>query len=474
MYQKKTKIVCTLGPSSDSATEIHELISAGMNIARLNFSHGSHKDHSKILKNIRKEEKKCKKIIGVLQDLQGPKIRIGKMPDQGIEVKKGEKIKLTIDEIEGFKNKKETIIPVQYKNIIKDVKKNDRLLIDDGLIEIIVEKKLRNKLFCKVKVGGIIKRKKGINIPTATISAPSITEKDKEDLKWGLKNNVDYIALSFVRKADDIKQLRKLIQNKKKNIKIVAKIETHKAIENLEEIIKEADAIMVARGDLGIEIPAETVPIIQKKMIRIANKYGKPVITATQVLQSMVKNARATRAEISDAANAIFDNTDAIMLSNESAIGKYAQAAVATLKKVALTVENEIQKHEEIINLLKKQRHNQNINPICRNACELAIDSNADAIVVYTNNGYTAREIAKHRLYIPIITITPSEKTARELTLVWGLNTILIKKISGKSTKKTDKIVKILKKAKLIKENQKIIIICNANQKEELISTYNT
>jgi pyruvate kinase len=396
------------------------------------------------------------------------------MPAEGIEIKKSEKLTLTIEEIIGFRKNKETTIPVQYKDILKDVKKGDIVMIDDGLIEIKVETKTKNSLITKVKVGGILKSHKGINVPTASISAKSITEKDRKDLNWGLEQDVDYIALSFVKSAKDIEELRKLIKAKNKTTKIIAKIERHEAIGNLKEIILASDAIMVARGDLGIEIPAETVPIVQKRMIRIANKYGKPIITATQILQSMVENAIPTRAEISDAANAVFDHTDAIMLSNESAVGKYASKATAVLRKVAETVENDMQKYEEIRETFSSQYDNGPTNAICRNACELAVDTKADMIVVYTEDGYTAKEIAKSRIYNPIVTITPDKKIARELTLVWGLNHIINETIKGKQSEKTEKIIQILKKYKLLKKNANIVIVSNASKKEKLISNYQT
>ncbi len=473
MYEKKTKIVCTLGPSSDSVTEIEALVKAGMNVARLNFSHGTYKHHKRMINNIRKVEKKTGKMIGIMQDLQGPKIRIGDMPEKGIKIKKGQTVILTIKNIEGHEEKDKIILPIQYKQIVKDVKKGDSIMIDDGLLEIKVEKVSKTELRTKVKVGGIVKSHKGVNVPTATISAKSITKKDREDLKWGLAHKVDYVALSFVKSKKDIHSLRNLIKKEGKNTKIIAKIERHEAVENLKEIVLAADGIMVARGDLGIEIPAEKVPIVQKRMIKLANKYSKPVITATQVLQSMVENAIATRAEISDAANSIFDHTDAIMLSNESAVGKYPVKAATTLKKVALTVEKELQKHPEILETMDAARNSSASDPTCINACELAIDANADIIVVYTEDGYTAREIEKTRLYIPIITITPKKQIARELTLLWGLNKTIVAKIKGKCPEKTDKIIKLLKKEKLIKKNSKVVIVCNAS-KEKLISTYNT
>lgn len=428
MYNKNTKIVCTLGPSSDSFSEIENLVGAGMNVARLNFSHGDYKDHKRILTNLRKVEKKTGKIIGVIQDLQGPKIRIGDMPKEGIQIKRGDEITLTTKKITGKNKGGKTIIPIQYKNIIKDVKTGETIFIDDGLIQLEIIAKTKTDLKCKVKIGGIVFKHKGVNCPNSSISAKTLTPKDKRDLLWGLKNKVDFVALSFVKSEKDIDELRKIIKKHRKNTKIIAKIERHEACENLEEIIKSADAIMVARGDLGIEIPAQDVPIVQKNMIHLANKYLKPVITATQVLQSMVENARATRAEISDAANAILDNTDAIMLSNETAVGKYPFRAAATLSKVAESVEKELQEEKG------------------KNGC----------FVIYTQKGDLAKKTAQQRLFMPIITITPFEQTARELTLVRGLNKIYIAKFSGNNDKKT-KLISAFLKRKNIKNPE---IIC--------------
>lgn len=349
--QRKTKIICTLGPSSDSITEITRLAQAGMDIARLNFSHGNYKHHQQLIDNVRKVAKILGKKITIMQDLQGPKIRIGKLADK-IDLKRGETIAITHKSAQNAiinpaslkhtgRRHTLTTIPITYPQLAKDLQKNDIIRINDGQIETVVIQKNENRLICKVKEGGIINSGQGLNFPTTTISQPTITPKDKKDLKFGLKNKVDLIALSFVKSAKDIRDLRKLAGK----TPIIAKIERHEAIDKLEEIIKEADGIMVARGDLGADIPPEQVPIIQKKIIALANLMGKPVITATQVLYSMVKNPTPTRAEISDAANAIFDNTDAILLSNETSVGKYPFKATKILAKVIIAVEREITRH---------------------------------------------------------------------------------------------------------------------------------
>lgn len=469
MHTKNTKIICTLGPATDSVTEIENLVHAGMNVARLNFSHGTYPHHLKMIRNLRIVEKKTGKRLGLLQDLQGPKIRIGEMPAAGVKLAKGQKIILTTKRIIGS----EKIIPIQYQNLIKDIKSKHSILINDGSIELKVLKvdKQKNQATCLVKNSGAIISHNGINLPLTKTSIKSISEKDKEDLAFGLKNGVDFVALSFVRSAKDIKELRALIHGKKKDVPIIAKIETPDAVKNLKQVIKEADGVMVARGDLGIEIPAEQVPIVQKRIIHLANKYGKPVITATQVLQSMVTSPRATRAEISDAANAVFDHTDAIMLSNETSTGKYPFKAAATLTRVAITVEKEMSAHEELLENLSAQKAISETLATCLSACELARDTNANFIVIYTLEGYTAKQTAKHRPYIPIITITPYEKTARELTLVWGINTVITKKLSDKSENRIKKMISLLKTKNLVKKGQKIVIVFSANNKEKLISS---
>lgn len=455
---KKTKIVCTLGPASDSIKEITNLVNAGMNVARLNFSHGTYEHHAQIIKNLRKVEKITGKRIGILQDLQGPKIRISNSSEDGSPVKPNQTITFTTSQ----KHSKDTF-PVNYKNLPKDVKKNDTILINDGLIETKVISKTKSTITVKVLTGGIIKKGNGLNFPDSNITLKTITEKDLKDVKFGLSQKVDFIALSFVKSKKDIEQLRKLVDK----TPIIAKIERQQALNHLIEIIKSADGVMVARGDLGADIPPEKVPIVQKKIIHLANKYGKPVITATQVLQSMVKNPRPTRAEISDAANAVFDHTDAIMLSNESAVGKYPAKAANFLSKVAKTVENDLEKNQELSPLQTTKL--SNLNSACLNACEMALECRAESIIVYTESGYTARQIAKLRPYTKIITITPSPKTARELTLVWGINEIFIKKFDSKNIKKIEQIKNFISREKLLKKGQEAIIISNASKKENLI-----
>jgi len=313
---KNTKIICTIGPASDDEKTLKKMVIAGMNVVRLNFSHGSYDNFLKIIRNVRKVSKDLDKPVAIVQDLQGPKIRTGNIPAPGIIIKNGEVITLTSD-----KSLKDGI-PFQYKKLPADVSIKDKLLIADGIIELEVISKNKKNIVCKVITGGLVSAHKGINVPTASISADPLTAKDRKDLVFGLKNNVDFVALSFVRSGQDIKKLRKILNKHHSKAKIIAKIERHEALKNIEEIIMEADAIMVARGDMGVEVPPETVPVHQKKIIHLANLHGKTVITATEMMQSMITQPRPTRAEVSDIANAVYDHTDAIMLSNESAVGK--------------------------------------------------------------------------------------------------------------------------------------------------------
>lgn len=459
-----TKIVATLGPSSDSFSVIENMVQAGMDTARLNFSHGSYENFKQIVKNIRKASHKHKRIVAILQDLQGPKIRLGKLPPEGIPVKKGQKLVLST----GGKSDKNGlssifVVPVQYKSLHKDVKKGHSLYIDDGLIQTKITKISGNKIYVTIKNKGTLFSNKGINTPDSSISAKTLTPKDLKDLKFGLKLGISYVALSFVKSAKDIKDLREiLVQNKASHVKIIAKIERHEAVDNLKEIIEEADGVMVARGDLGIEIKPEQVPIVQKTIIKLANKLAKPVITATQVLASMIENPTPTRAEISDAANAVYDHSDAIMLSNESATGAYPVKAVQTLARVISAVENELKKHREILHKEIFHHCSLNVNATCLSACELAVDSNANKIIVYSKDGYTARQIAKHRVFIPTIVITPNPRLIQELPLLWGVNQSLYKKFTHPSV---NGIKYYLLSKKVVAKKERIVIVFNAKNK---------
>ncbi len=453
---RKTKIVCTLGPASSEVKTLIEMIQAGMNAARLNFSHGSYASQEKLVKNLRLAEKKTGKTVMILQDLQGPKIRLGLLPEAGLPITAGEHFILDTSQKVSSEKQGVKIIPVQYKHLHKDVTKNDLILIEDGMIQTKVVKVSGSAITVEALTPGLLKTHKGINVPTASISANPLTKKDLADLHFGLKLGVDYVALSFVRKASDITKLRQIIEEEGYHTKIIAKIERHEALKNLAEIVAVSDAIMVARGDLGVEIPAENVPIAQKTMVKMATALGKPVIIATEILQSMIQNPRATRAEISDTANAVFDHADALMLSNETATGKYPVAAVATLAKVSQTIEN-FQKDNNWNKLKQYTTAENDSSEICHTATSLAQEIGAKMIVALTWHGYTARQIAKQRTFAEIITITPNPHTCRELQLCWGLNHILVSKINAPTT-----IVTLLKKHKLVKKGDKIVIVSNA------------
>lgn len=453
---RKTKIVCTLGPASSEVKTLIEMIQAGMNAARLNFSHGSYASQEKLVKNLRLAEKKTGKTVMILQDLQGPKIRLGLLPEAGLSIAAGEHFILDTSQKVSSEKQGVKIIPVQYKHLHKDVTKNDLILIEDGMIQTKVVKVSGSAITVEALTPGLLKTHKGINVPTASISANPLTKKDLADLHFGLKLGVDYVALSFVRKASDITKLRQIIEEEGYHTKIIAKIERHEALKNLAEIIAVSDAIMVARGDLGVEIPAENVPIAQKTMVKMATALGKPVIIATEILQSMIQNPRATRAEISDTANAVFDHADALMLSNETATGKYPVAAVATLAKVSQTIEN-FQKDNNWNKLKQYTTAENDSSEICHTATSLAQEIGAKMIVALTWHGYTARQIAKQRTFAEIVTITPNPHTCRELQLCWGLNHILVSKINAPTT-----IVTLLKKHKLVKKGDKIVIVSNA------------
>jgi pyruvate kinase len=465
MINKKTKVVCTLGPACEKAAVLTKMVQAGMNVARLNFSHGNYSQFEELIKTVRSVAQKLQTPVAIMQDLQGPKIRVGEMPENGVILKNGSVIVLTIKDIKGT----DKLIPIQYKELYKDVKKNDRILLNDGMMEIHVIKIQNKEITCKVVIGGKLLSHKGINVPTASISAHPITPKDKKDLVFGLKQNVDFVAMSFVKNAQNIRDLRSMIRQHAGEAKIIAKIERHEAVENLEEIILEADGVMVARGDLGVEIPPEQVPIIQKKIIHMANKHGKPVITATEMLQSMIENPRATRAEVSDVANAILDHTDAIMLSNESAVGKFPVQAVLTLSKVAVATENEIQKHQVFL----QQKVNSKDQPLsyatCEAAARLAEEMKAKLIVAVTLSGFTAEHIAKHRVFIPLYVLTENPKVEKQMQLVWGATQTFVEPIDFSNH--LEQVKKLLLKNRVAKHGDKVVVVSNASKDEKLIST---
>jgi len=415
-----------LGPSSNTLEGIEKLFRAGMNVVRINFSHGSHEDHKRTIGFVRKVAKKYQYSLPVLMDLQGPKIRVGQMKDGGQQLKEGQLVKITPDEVEGTSE----IIPIDYSGLVDDAREGNQILVDDGLLELRIIKKHERELTAKVVVGGLLKSRKGVNLPDIDISMPSLTEKDIKDLEFGLDVGVDYVAMSFVRSARDVQEVISRVRAKGSNAAIIAKIEKPEAVKVIDEIIEEADGIMVARGDLGIEIPSEQVPLVQKNIIERCRTAGKPVITATQMLDSMIVNPRATRAESSDVANAVMDGTDAVMLSGETAAGKYPAEAVQTMVKIIKSVESN---SDSIYYSLKYRKpdwkEKQVIESLAYSCVTIAENVDAKAISTITHSGNTARRIAKFRPKVPIIAFTESQIVRRQLNLVWGVESVRIDEI---------------------------------------------
>lgn len=423
---RRTKIVCTLGPSSNTLERIEELYRAGMNVVRINFSHGSHEDHKKTIGYVREIAQKYQYSIPVLMDLQGPKIRVGDMKDGGQVVEEGSLVRITSEDVEGTSER----IPIDYPKLSEDASEGNQILIDDGLLELKIVKKKQSELVAKVVVGGLLKSRKGVNLPDVDISMSSLTDKDIKDLEFGLDVGVDFVAMSFVRSARDVQDVISRIRAKKSNAAIIAKIEKPEAVSVIDEIIEEADGIMVARGDLGIEIPSEKVPMIQKKIIERCRMAGKPVITATQMLDSMMNNPRATRAESSDVANAVVDGTDAVMLSGETAAGKYPVEAVKTMVRIIKSVEENTSSIYYSLKYKKPDwKEKQVIESLAYSCVTIAENVDAKAISTITHSGNTARRVAKFRPKVPVIAFTESRIVRRQLNLVWGVHSVRLDEI---------------------------------------------
>jgi len=425
----RTKIVCTIGPASRSAEMLSKMIASGMNVARLNFSHGDRDYHGENIIRIREASERVGKPVAILMDLQGPKLRVGQMEGDGVPLKENEEVILTTRPVVGHPGE----IPVQFDGLPQIVEPGDRILIDDGLMELTVLKSSDTDIKCKVITGGLLQSNKGMNLPRAHTSIPAITEKDKEDLRFALEHQADWIALSFVRNADEVLELKELIREQctfGRPVPVIAKIEKPEAVQNIDAIIAAADGIMVARGDLGVETSPEEVPLMQKLIIKKCNQAGVPVITATQMLESMVRNPRPTRAEASDVANAILDGSDAIMLSEETAIGKHPLEALRTMVRIAQRTETEM---ERIGHTSASPRPNApNVAEAVGHAtCEIAQDLDAAAIITPTVSGYTARMIAKYRPQTVIIAVTPSPMVQRQLCLYWGIYPLLAQRTAN-------------------------------------------
>ncbi|EQA45527.1 pyruvate kinase [Leptospira broomii serovar Hurstbridge str. 5399] len=413
--EKKTKIVCTIGPSSSEESIITSLLRAGMDIARMNFSHGTHEDHKKIFEKLRKCESESGVPLGIMADLQGPKIRTGKLRAPQVELEKGKTIRLLANA--DYLGDAEAV-GTTFPTLIEDLRAGDKLLVDDGKLVLEVDSKTDSEAVLKVIIGGILKSNKGINLPGTPISAPALSEKDLSDLKFALSLGVDYVALSFVRRASDLEMAREMMRGTLTGL--IAKIERPEAIRNIDEIIAAADGIMIARGDLGVEVETERVPVLQKELIFKANRAGKPVITATQMLESMVENPRPTRAEASDVANAVMDGTDAVMLSGESASGKYPVESAEMMAKILREAEN-IDRIYEIHWNLKKSELEVERAALGSAAREIAHDIRAKAIVNFTRSGYSALITSEMRPKVPILSFTPYLATARKMKLYRGV-----------------------------------------------------
>ncbi|MBP0001913.1 MAG: pyruvate kinase [Cyanobacteria bacterium SID2] len=418
---RRTKIVATIGPATSKPDVLRELILAGATTLRLNFSHGTHDDHQRNIRLIRQTSFELNQPVGILQDLQGPKIRLGKFETGSIKLADGDPFILTSRQIPGTQKS----ASITYEPLAREVPEGSTILLDDGRVEMRVEKTdpAAGELYCRTVVGGVLSNNKGVNFPGVYLSVKAMTDKDRADLMFGLDQGVDWVALSFVRNPQDVLEIKELISSAGKAVPVIVKIEKHEAIEQMEEILSLSDGVMVARGDLGVELPAEDVPILQKRLIVTANRLGIPVITATQMLDSMVASPRATRAEISDVANAILDGTDAVMLSNETAVGQFPVKAVATMAQIATRIEQE----DIVQNVTGVDETGRSIpNAISQAVEQIATQLDSAAIMTLTKSGATARNVSKFRPQAPILAVTPHVNVARQLQLVWGVKTLLV------------------------------------------------
>ncbi|MEA1928665.1 MAG: pyruvate kinase [Candidatus Auribacterota bacterium] len=423
---KKTKIVCTIGPASDSPEMIEKLIKAGMDVARLNFSHGTHEGHAEKIRIIRETADRLGRTVAILTDIAGPKIRVGEISRGSVELKKGRNFILTDLQVPGDEQE----VSVTYQGLPELVRKGDTILLADGGLELKVTGRSKNRIRCRVIEGGVLSSHKGVNLPTRSAGIPILTEKDHDDLRFIIKQDVDYVGISFVRSAEEVDEVRALLKKKRSKIHLIAKIEKPEAVENIDAIIEAADGIMVARGDLGVELPFEEVPVLQKMIISKSNRAGKPVITATQMMESMVKSSRPTRAEVSDVATAIFDGTDAVMLSEETAAGANPVQAVRAMVRVAREVESgefyRDANREWLFRLYREQEELPVEESVARSACFLADGIRARSIMVHTASGSAARRVAKYRPDRVIVAPTFSRRVARLLILVRGVMPLII------------------------------------------------
>ncbi len=449
--KRRTKIICTLGPSCTGEV-LGRLLEAGMDVARLNFSHGTREEHAAWVREVRALGAARPQPVALLQDLAGPKIRIGELQEGQVELHPGQEFRLTVTPGPGDRQG----VGVDYPEIVAETPAGAHIFLQDGEIELLVEAREAESLKCRVLVEGVLRSHVGVNLPSHSLSVPSLTPEDREDLRFGVELGVDFIALSYVRQAQDVREARALLQSLGADTPLIAKIEKHEALKNLEKILEAADGLMVARGDLGVEVPLEKVPLIQKQIIAAANRVGKPVITATQMLLSMVSHSRPSRAEATDVANAILDGTDAVMLSEETAIGQYPVAAVKFLDHVARVTEESF----PYIPWLRARapEHRPGISDaISYAACEMALDMEAAAILTSTDFGFTARQISRFRPRAPIIAVTPRQETWRRLCLTWGVFPLLAPDLTD-----TDHMLQVVKeqalKAGWLKAGERVVI----------------
>ncbi len=451
---QKTKIVCTLGPASNNPKMIEQMILAGMNVARINFSHGTHEDHLKTIGYIKEARAKLGRPVAILLDTKGPEVRVGTFENGPYELKKGEIFTLTARDVKGDG----TIVSVTYKDLPSQLKPGDTVLIDDGNITLTVEKIEDTDIVCRVVEGGKISNRKGVNLPNIHLSMPHLSDGDRADILFGIENDVDFIAASFIRCADDVINMRKFVDyNGGHSIRIISKIENGEGCENFDEILELSDGIMVARGDMGVEIPFERLPGLQKRFIRRCYRAGKMVITATQMLESMINNPNPTRAEITDVANAVFDGTSAVMLSGETAVGKFPLKAISVMAKVAEQAEHDMldmKGYDEEYDM----NFNDTTNAMCDAACTTAKDIHAHAIIALTLTGKSARRMSKFRPSTPIVAATPLQKTYNQLALSWGVYPVI-----AKNQPDFDRLflhaIDCAKQIDIVKDGDKVVIV---------------
>ena len=449
---KRTKIVCTLGPASEKEEVLTSLIENGLNVARMNFSHGSHEEHKGRMDLVKKVREKLNKPVAILLDTKGPEIRTGNFDQPEVLLEEGQKFTITMKDVMGTKE----MCTVSYKGLANDVVAGDTILIDDGLVGLRVNEINGDDILCTVENSGIVKNHKGVNVPGVKINLPALTDKDVSDIEFGISQGIDFIAASFVRKVSDVLAIREILErNNATDIQIISKIENQEGVDNLDEIIAVSDGIMVARGDLGVEIPTEEIPVVQKLMIAKCNEAGKPVITATQMLDSMMRNPRPTRAEVTDVANAIYDGTDAIMLSGETAAGKYPVEAVKTMATIAKRTEETLD-YDKLLN--KNSRNNATVTGAISHAtCTTAVNLNASAIITSTSSGHTARMVSKCRPKCPIIATTNDERVMRRLALSWGVYPVK-SEIAGNTDEVIENAIEVSKNAEYINNGELVVI----------------